>query len=378
MPPHLGEFYRVHNVMGHRFVLDIKYSKVQQRPQLGLEYPVCVAWDVELSRWVLIRKCARVLSESAYALNLLADIKMQRHFQDNDMIPCLHEVVLISGDSGYGGTEADAYVVTEAPDTSLYNLIHPFRERLSSDHVQWFLSRLLRGLHDLHSANVFHLDLSVSSVHVFRNCDLRTVNVAWEAQLPGLGTTDPKPFQRWYKAPELLFDSSRWHTTNSGKAAADMWAVGCVFAEMLSGRVLFQGRDLYHQLDCIINLLGVPTPEAVACLAETRGQELIASLQPSAPVSLHQLLPDAPPDALDLLERLLDYHPFRRLTPMEALHHPYLAGMFDPAEPMPESAPFDTSFAVEALTRAPHSVQEGLWSMLLEEGVQLDPSFWVT
>ena len=48
------------------------------------------------------------------------------------------------------------------------------------------------------------------------------------------------------------------------------------------------------------------------------------------------------------------------------------------AEPMPESAPFDTSFAVEALTRAPHSVQEGLWSMLLEEGVQLDPSFWVT
>ena len=26
--------------------------QVQQRPQLGLEYPVCVAWDVELSRWV--------------------------------------------------------------------------------------------------------------------------------------------------------------------------------------------------------------------------------------------------------------------------------------------------------------------------------------
>ena len=55
------------------------------------------------------------------------------------------------------------------------------------------------GLAELHAAGVHHLDLSAHNIWLFSNCDLRIVNVAWEWQLPGLHTTDPKPFQRWYK-----------------------------------------------------------------------------------------------------------------------------------------------------------------------------------
>lgn len=339
---------------------------------------MCVAWDVEKRRWVLIRKCPRILSETAQALNLLADVKMQRHFERNEMVLKLHDIVLMGGESGYGGDHADAYIMTEAPDTSLYNLIHPNRARMGTEHVQWFMSRLLRGLHALHCSGVFHLDLSVFSILLFRNCDLRIINVDWELQLPGLSTTDPKPFQRWYKAPEVLFESAGWHSTPQGKAAADMWAIGCVLAEMLSGKVLFEGQDHLHQLDCIINILGVPTEDDLDFLVDSRGRAFFTGLEPSAPTSLGNTLPDAPSSALDLVRRLLDYHPLRRLSALEALQHSFLADVYDPEENVPTQPEFATSFAVEALTRAPHSVAEGLWSMLLEEGVQVDSSFWVT
>lgn len=57
----------------------------------------------------------------------------------------------MSGEAGLGGIDADAYVYTEAPDTSLWNLLHPNRERLAPEHVRcvaswrryWMLSSVV-------------------------------------------------------------------------------------------------------------------------------------------------------------------------------------------------------------------------------------------
>ena len=48
----------------------------------------------------------------------------------------------MSGEAGLGGIDADAYVYTEAPDTSLWNLLHPNRERLAPEHVRCVLEAL--------------------------------------------------------------------------------------------------------------------------------------------------------------------------------------------------------------------------------------------
>jgi mitogen-activated protein kinase 15 len=58
---------------------------------------------------------------------------------------------------------------------------------------------------------------------------------------------------RWYRAPEILLGSSVYGP------AADMWALGCVFAEMITGNVLFQGSSTLNQLEIITSLIGVPT-----------------------------------------------------------------------------------------------------------------------
>ena len=68
----------------------------------------------------------------------------------------------------------------------------------------------------------------------------------------------------WYRAPELLLGAK--HYTK----AVDLWAVGCIFVELINTRELFCGKEVEgsnapfqkDQLDKIFKVLGMPTPQA--------------------------------------------------------------------------------------------------------------------
>lgn len=141
---------------------------------------------------------------------------------------------------------------------------------------------------------------------------------------------------RWYRAPEIFF-------LESYTKAIDLWSVGCILAEMLSGKPLFPGRDYHHQLSIILDALGTPSLDDFYSISSHRSREYIRALPFRKKKPFSQLFEGKNPLALDLLEQLLTFNPKRRIDVEGALAHPYLESYHDPMDE-PTAVPLDANF----------------------------------
>ncbi len=101
-----------------------------------------------------------------------------------------------------------------------------------------------------------------------------------------------------------------------------MWSVGCILAELLGGKPIFKGEDYVDQLNKILDLLGTPTEDTLRRVGSPRAQDYIRSLDIKPRVSFAKLYPQASPQAVDLLGKLLAFDPAKRIECQEALEHP--------------------------------------------------------
>ncbi len=87
--------------------------------------------------------------------------------------------------------------------------------------------------------------------------------------------------------------------------AIDVWSVGCILAEMLSGKPLFPGRDYHHQLTLILDVLGTPTLDEFYAITTRRSRDYIRALPFRKKRPFSSLFPNANPLAIDFLTKTL-------------------------------------------------------------------------
>lgn len=238
----------------------------------------------------------------------------------------------------------DVYIVMDLMDTDLRSIIRSQQE-LSDSNIQYFIYQILRGLKYIHSANVLHRDIKPSNILVSAEMDVKLCDFGLSRAVdfendPTMST--PYVATRWYRAPELLL---MWDKTSR---AMDIWSVGCILAEMLDQpkpkrRVLFPGKNYLNQIDLILDVVGTPKESEIrGC---SKGKQYMKTRPYRPKKDWKTLFPEASCEALDLLDKMLQFDPMKRITTEEALMHPYLADMHDPSdEPVCETA-FDFQYA---------------------------------
>jgi mitogen-activated protein kinase 1/3 len=124
-------------------------------------------------------------------------------------------------------------------ETDMHRVIRT--QDLSDDHCQYFIYQTLRALKAMHSANVLHRDLKPSNLLLNANCDLKVCDFGLARSAAShednSGFMTEYVATRWYRAPEIML------TFKEYTKAIDVWSVGCILAEMFSGKPLFPGKD---------------------------------------------------------------------------------------------------------------------------------------
>lgn len=161
---------------------------------------------------------------------------------------------------------------------------------------------------------------------------------------------------RWYRVPELLLGAYNYGPS------IDVWSVGCIYAELLGRKPIFPGSTSLNQLHHVLNVLGTQTEADLAFIQSPRSKDFIESLPYTSGIPFSSLFPLADPLGLDLLEKMLMFNPDKRITVIEALQHPYMAGLYDPEIHSPSQLPLKVD--VEEGMKD-NMIRESMWDEML-------------
>ncbi len=347
------------------------------------------------------------------------------------------------------------FLILELANTDLKAVVKSASLMLSAEQVQSTLYEILKGLKYIHSAGVLHRDIKpgnvlLSAEHKPIICDFGLARSV--TQGTGQSTfvkkmrsffskqpsTELKPedkaispplegkeeekgvemrqdlpvlqkqltayvVTRWYRAPEIILVQ-----TDYGPGI-DIWAVGCIFAELLSmmkdhmrigadRRVLFPGGSCYpyspirgdrvkaglsslgsDQLNVIIDVLGTPAAEDCTFIKDPAKLQVLLDMPKKPPRNLAEKYPGATPEMIDLLSKMLVFNPYKRLTVDMCLDHPYFASIRQKSEETAASHPLNFAFEDEgelSAARLTQLFQEDLayFNTLREKGLLFTPS----
>jgi cyclin-dependent kinase len=190
-------------------------------------------------------------------------------------------------------------------------------ECLDKATVKSYLYQLIKGVSYIHKFKILHRDLKPQNLLISREGILKIADfgLARGYGIPVKNYTH-EVVTLWYRPPDVLLGSKNYLTT------VDIWSIGCIFAEMVTGKPLFTGVSDTDQLKKIFKIRGTPNenhwPEAYK-LPEWNSD----NFENFPEDNLGKFVPKLDPEGLDLLTSMLYLDPDKRISANDALTHPY-------------------------------------------------------
>ncbi|TGO25179.1 hypothetical protein BPAE_0086g00440 [Botrytis paeoniae] len=214
--------------------------------------------------------------------------------------------------------------------------------------VRAYAHQMFLGLSLMKKANILHADLKPDNIlvnetrNMLKICDLGSASDATDNEIT------PYLVSRFYRAPEIILGMKY-------DFAIDIWSIGCTLYELYTGKILFTGRSNNQMLRSIMDCRGkfsvkmlkkadfagvhfddmlnfrsvepdkLTGKDVVKTMAFTKPSRDLRTRLISASKGLTEVEQKELTLFGDLLERCLALNPEKRITPTEALKHPFIA-----------------------------------------------------
>eukprot|EP00730_Choanoeca_flexa_P006727 TRINITY_DN12211_c0_g6_i6.p1 TRINITY_DN12211_c0_g6~~TRINITY_DN12211_c0_g6_i6.p1 ORF type:complete len:433 (+),score=61.66 TRINITY_DN12211_c0_g6_i6:150-1448(+) len=265
----------------------------------------------ETGRIVAIKKFLETEDDPQIRKIALREVRMLKMLKHGNLVN-LHEVFR---------RKRKLHLVFEFIDHTLLDELDANPKGLDETQMKKITFQILRGLEFCHANNVIHRDVKPENVLISRENIVKLCDFGFARTVSGQGAAYTEYVAtRWYRAPELLVGDTQYGS------AVDVFATGCVFAEMLTGHPLWPGKSDIDQLYHIIQTFGKLCQRHEHVFGSNdyfKGLKLPeASPSKMLPLDIRFRAAAAPP-ALEFLKRTLSPEPEERVTCTEALALPY-------------------------------------------------------
>lgn len=328
------------------FLLDARYE-VKHILGKGSYGTVCSAIDTKSkdNAPLAIKKVCNIFNKEVLLKRAIRELKLLEFFKGHKNI-----IGLVDLDIVYMKPYDGLYCFQELVDYDLAKVIHS-SVQFSEYHIQSFFYQICCGVKYLHSAKVIHRDLKpgnilVTSQGCLKICDFglaRGISEKFMNHNHKSCNITNYVATRWYRAPELILARKPYGT------AVDIWAIGCIFAELYGRRPIFIGDDQIQQINEICKVIGSPSREVICGYGTTIAWDIFSDPKPKfLKKDWKDIYPHANDAAFDLMDRMICWEVSTRYNIDQILRHPYLAKIRNPDEEVNLDQEFDFSFEWKA------------------------------
>lgn len=289
------------------------------------------AKDLSKNTVVALKKIRQENEKEGFPITAIREMKILIQLNHKNIVN-LQEIVTDKRDvMDFKKDEGQFFFVFEYFNHDLMGLLESNIVTFNEFHNASIMKQLLEGLNYCHKKHFLHRDIKCSNILMNNKGQVKLADFglsrfysSGEAKRPYTN----RVITLWYRPPELLLGEEEYGP------AVDVWSCGCILGEIFTKKPMFPGSSEIMQLDLISRLCGSPVPSSWPAVINL---PLWGTLRPKKVYrrKLREEYSSLPAPALDLLDKMLELDPEKRISADEALKSAWLRDVVPEKMPVP-------------------------------------------